>query len=95
MYGPDGELIKMKSPDRTMKIEVDGDEVQIEGARGIGGKSRVRMPAVPVETEESVAIEGVMVPQPGAKPHVPAVPAGNSYIIEEKEIRGGEETVVH
>ncbi len=33
MYGPNGEIVKMKSPDRTMRIKVKGDKVTVKGAR--------------------------------------------------------------
>lgn len=62
MYGPNGEIVKMKSPDRTMKIKVKGDTVKVKGARGIGGQSR--MAPLPVETDRDVGVHGVMVPPP-------------------------------
>ncbi len=62
MYGPDGGIVKMKSPDRKMKIKVKGDEVTVKGARGIGGQPR--MAPLPVETGGDVGIRGVQVPPP-------------------------------
>jgi hypothetical protein len=74
MYGPSGEVIQMKSPKKTMKIKVKQDEITIKGARGIGGEPRVRMPAVPVETERDVGVHGMMVPPPQG-PIGPVAPA--------------------
>ena len=92
MYGPKGEIIKMKSPSKKMKITIDDDEIEIKGARGIGGQSRVRMPAVPVETgEEPVGIHGVMVPAPPAKPVLPA----SGVSVETKETTSEQQTIVH
>lgn len=62
MYGPNGEIVKMKSPDRTMKIKVKGDTVTVKGARGIGGESR--MAPLPIETGPGVGVHGVAVPPP-------------------------------
>lgn len=87
MYGPNGEIVKMKSPDKTMKIKYDGDKVKIKGARGIGGRSRVRMPPVVVEPDgDSVGVQGIMVAPPSA-PVVP-VPAvrGQASGVEQRTI---------
>ena len=85
MYGPNGEIVTMKSPDRTMKIKYEGDTVTIKGARGIGGRSRVGMPPVEVETDqEKVGVQGTMISPPSA----PVVPVPAERSVEEK-------TVVH
>lgn len=86
MYGPNGEIVKMKSPDRTMKIKVKGDTVKVKGARGIGGQSR--MAPLPVETGRDVGVHGVMVPPP-------AGPAGpGPGVIENTGTMTEESTVV-
>lgn len=92
MYGPQGEIVEMKSPRKTMKIEIEKDEIEIKGARGIGGQPRVGMPAVPVETERDVGVHGVMVPVPAA-PIGPVVPAPGVPV--DSRTRTEETTVVH
>ncbi|MDD5557638.1 MAG: hypothetical protein PHN82_10395 [bacterium] len=85
MYGPRGEVVKMKSPDRTMKVKVKGETVQIEGAKGIGGRSRVA--PLPVETERDVGIRGVPVPPPAG--HIvpaPAAPVESRTVTEETTV---------
>lgn len=88
MYGPNGEIVKMKSPDRTMKIKVKGDEVKIKGARGIGGQSRVA--PLPVEADRDVGLHGVSVPPPAGPvaPLPPGIPIQGQTTTEET-------TVVH
>ena len=76
MYGPNGEIVKMKSPDRTMRIKVKGDKVTVKGARGIGGQSR--MAPLQVETGGDVGLHGVAVPPPAG----PAGP-GPGVILQE------------
>ncbi len=72
MYGPNGEIVKMKSPDDTMKIKYKDDgSVKIKGARGIGGQSRVA--PLHVESGGDVGVHGV-VAQPGG-PVPPGMPA--------------------
>ena len=62
MYGPNGEIVKMNSPDRTMKIKARGDEVTVKGARGICVQSRIA--PLTVESGGDVGVHGVMVPPP-------------------------------
>lgn len=88
MYGPQGEIVEMKSPKKTLEIEYKkGGKVEIEGARGIGGRSRVRIPPVPVETEgEAMGISDVMVAPPSA-PVVPVPPGGERSIeVEQQDV---------
>lgn len=87
MYGPHGEIVKMKSPKNKLKIKHKGDKVEIDGVRGIGGRSRVRIPPVPVETGEgSVGISDVMIHPPSA-PVVPVVPVRERVIeVEQTDI---------
>lgn len=94
MYGPGGEIVKTKSPRKKMKITVKDDEVKIKGARGIGGQPRVRMPAVPVETERDVGIHDVMVPAPPNEPVVPVVPQPG-VPVHRKETTSEQQTIVH
>lgn len=90
MYGPNGEIVEMKSPDRTMKIKMKGDEVKIKGARGIGGQSRVA--PLDVESGRVVGVHGVQVPPPSG--HIaPAAPAAG--VSAQQEPVTEETTVVH
>jgi len=97
-YGPQGEIVKMKSPDSKIKIKVKGDEVTVKGARGIGGQSRVA--PLPVETDRDVSVHGVMVPPPVG----PIGPVGPAPVLPGGVVPGGsvqtqttteETTVVH
>ncbi|MCX6357211.1 MAG: hypothetical protein NT045_04950 [Candidatus Aureabacteria bacterium] len=89
MYGPSGEIVKMKSPDRTMKIKVKGDEVTVKGARGIGGQSR--MAPLPVESGRDVGMHGVMVPPPVG----PGPGMSEQGISVQQQTTTEETTVVH
>lgn len=75
MYGADGRIIEMDSPDDTLEIEIDDDEIEIEGARGIGRRSRIPLPGMPIDDGDGPAgNEGVTIP-----PLVsPSDPAGSS-----------------
>ncbi len=90
MYGPNGEIVKMKSPDRTMKIKVKGDEVEIKGARGIGGQPRVA--PLDVESGRDVGVHDVPVPPPAGHV-VPVMPAPG--VSAEGQPVTEETTVVH
>jgi hypothetical protein len=90
MYGPNGEIVKMKSPDRTMKIKVKGDEVTVKGARGIGGQSRVA--PLDVESGRDVGVHGVPVPPPAG--HIVPVAPAPGVSVERQPITE-ETTVVH
>lgn len=90
MYGPQGEIVKMKSPDDTMKIKYKDDgSVKIKGARGIGGGSRVA--PLPIESGRDVGVHGVVV-QPGGPRPFPASPGGGSV---QQQTTTEETTVVH
>ena len=89
MYGPSGEIVKMKSPDRTMKIKVKGDEVTVKGARGIGGQSR--MAPLDVESGRDVSVHGVQVPPPAG--HIAPVAPAPGVSVQQPVTE--ETTVVH
>ena len=66
MYGPDGGIVKMKSPDRKMKIKVKGDEVTVKRFRR--NKHLIELHAenpdfatIVVEPGEPFEIEGLAV----------------------------------
>ena len=62
--------------------------IEIEGARGIAGQPRVRMPAVPVQTgDEPVGVHDVIIPPPVA-PVVPVHP------VPERSVETEQRTIV-
>ncbi|MCX6338543.1 MAG: hypothetical protein NTX71_01310 [Candidatus Aureabacteria bacterium] len=91
MYGPQGEIVEMKSPKKEMKIKVKEDgTVKVKGARGIGGQSR--MAPLDVESGRDVGVHGVPVPPPAG--HIVPVAPAPGVSVERQPITE-ETTVVH